>query len=122
MSKTAQDIFQQILIIQKQQRDIRAMVRDGLAQSPEFQQIKTEFESLRQKKKTAEAQVNNQFERELSKLDDLKIDLETEREELCDVVLSRLMKGEIVKVHDQYNASYDVAVKVSFKKSDEQES
>lgn len=120
MSKTAQEIFQQIQDIKKQQRDIRNLVRDALTQSPDFQQAKAELEATRQKKKNAEIKVKNQFERELTKLDDLKIDLESEIEELSDVVLTQLMKGEIVKVHDAYNNSYDVTVKVAFKKSDEQ--
>ncbi|MDO8490074.1 MAG: hypothetical protein Q7S47_01500 [bacterium] len=121
MAKSAQEIFIEIQELKKQQKDIRKMVNDARAGSPEFQQTKAELEALRQKKKTIEAGIMREFERELTKLDDLKIDLETEQEELSDVVLTQLMKGEIVKVHDAYNNSFEVVVKLNFKKSDDQE-
>ncbi len=122
MAKTAQEIFGGIQDIKKQQKDIRGMIRDALTQSSEYQQTKVEMDALREKKRISELKVRSQFEKELSKLDDLKIDLESELEELSDLVLTQLLKGEIVKVRDAYNATYDVTVKVAFKKSDEQAS
>lgn len=122
MSKSAQEIFIQIQELKKQQKDIRKMITDARTGSPQFQEVKAELDALRQKKKTIDVGIMREFERELTKLDDLKIDIESEQEELSDMALTQIMKGEIVKVHDAYNNSYDVVVKLNFKKSDDQES
>lgn len=96
------------------------MIKDALSHSSDLQTVKDELDTLRQKKRALEAGVKSQFERELTRLDDLSVDLESELAELSDLVLLQIAKGEIVKVHDDYNRTYDVAIKLSFRKSDEQ--
>lgn len=116
-----QELFYKIQDLKKKQRDIRVMVRDALKQSKSYQDIQSEWNKVRDQKKEIERKVKGEYEKELSKLDDLKIDLESELEEFSDAALDQIMKGKVVKVHDARNVSYDVVVKAVFQKSDEQE-
>ncbi len=55
-------------------------------------------------------------------LDQLVEELKEDHNKLADMVLSAIARGEIIKVRDMRNTVYDPIVKVTFKKSDEQES
>ncbi len=119
--KEVQDLFYKIQDIKKKQRDIRVMVGDALKQSKAYQDVRQELNKVRDQKKEIERNVKSEYEKELSKLDDLKIDLESELEEFSDAALDQIMKGKVVKVRDSKNISYDVFVTAHFKKSDEQD-
>ena len=51
------------------------------------------------------------------KLDDLKREVDTNKEMLSDIAMSTLMKGETVEVKDEYDNVYEPAFKVNFKKA-----
>ncbi len=119
--KEVQELFYKIQDIKKKQRDIRVMVGDALKQSKAYQDVRQEWNKVRDQKKDIERNVKSEYEKELTKLDDLKIDLESELEEFSEAALDQIMKGKVVKVRDSKNIFYDVFVKASFKKSDEQE-
>jgi len=116
---SVQDVFIRIQGIKKEQRTLRTLYRDALKSSHEYQEVYAELERLREKKKQIEDSIKAQFNREMEKLDELKSQLQEDAQLLTDSVLTRLMKGEIVKVIDAYNNSYDPIVKVTFKKSEE---
>ena len=123
MPQSVQELFFKHPVAQtKKQRELRKMVKDALDASGELRGVKDELEIARERKKSLEAKIKSQFESELTKLDDLKIDLETESGELSDAVLVVLMRGETVQVRDEKNNPYNLSLKVVFKKSDEVES
>lgn len=117
--QSVQDVFIRIQGIKKEQRTLRALYRDSLRSSHEYQEVRLELERLQEKKKHVEDSIKSQFSSEMEKLDDLKGKFQEDAQLLTDSVLTRLMKGEIVKVIDAYNNSYDPIVKVTFKKSEE---
>ncbi len=116
-----QEVFASIQSSKKQQRDIRALYREALEKTSDYKDIVDEFSMLREKKKGIEKKVKAEFSREFDKLEELTESLKAEVEMMSDMVLTQLMKGEIVKVRDTYNNSYDPIVKIAFKKSDDQE-
>ncbi|MBI4239957.1 hypothetical protein HY620_03135 [Candidatus Uhrbacteria bacterium] len=116
-----QDVFFTIQDIKKQQREIRKMYTEALDKASDYQDVTDQLAALREKKKIIEQKIKSEFSRELDKLDDLKDGLKAEQERMSMMVLDQLAKGEIIKVRDSYNNSYDPIVKVSFKKSDESE-
>ncbi|MEK7619133.1 MAG: hypothetical protein AAB416_02745 [Patescibacteria group bacterium] len=122
MPQSVQELFLNIQSLKQKQRELRKMVKDALDASGELRGVKDELEIARERKKSLEAKIKSQFESELTKLDDLKIDLETESGELSDAVLVVLMRGETVQVRDEKNNPYNLSLKVVFKKSDEVES
>lgn len=116
-----QDTFVQIQDAKKRQRDIRKMINDALKQSPNYADIGDEISTLKEKKKAIEDKVKEEFFKELDMLDEIKQKMKEASEHLADLVMTDIMKGEIVKVHDAYNNLYDPIVKVTFKKSDDQQ-
>ncbi len=117
--ESVQDVFIRIQGIKKEQRTLRALYRDALLSSVEYKEARAEKERLQEKKKNVEDSIKADFSKELEKLDELKQQLQEDVQLLTDSVLTRLMKGEIVKVIDAYNNKYDPIVKVAFKKSEE---
>lgn len=112
-----QEVFNRIQENKKKQKDIRAAYKEALKSQQELQEIEDKIKTLRERKKQIENTVKESFSSEFSKLDDLKIDLESDMVMLGDISLTKLMKGETVQVVDQYNNTYDPLFSVKFKKA-----
>lgn len=119
---TIQDTFFRIQDTKKKQCEIRSMYRVALKNSHSYQETLTDMQALREKKKGIENRIRAEYARDLERLDALVDELKQDNTKLADMVLSSLMRGEIIKVRDIRNTVYDPIVKVTFKKSDEQES
>ena len=111
-----QECFNRICEIKKEQKRIKSAYRDALNSSPSYQKIAEELKELREKKKKFEEGIRADFSSEFTKLDDIKIDLESEFELLNDIAITQLMKGETLKVTDQYENAYDPIFSVKFKR------
>ena len=116
------DVFFRIQGIKKEQRTLRTMYRDALKSSVDYQEIKTQIERLAEKKREVEQKIKNEFSKEMEKLEELKDSLTDDAQLLADMVLSKLVKGEVVKVIDAYNTTYNPVVKVTFKKAEDEQS
>ena len=112
-----QEVFNRIQDIKKKQKDIRSAYKQALASSEEYQEINDKIKTLRERKKVIERTTKESFAGELTKLDDYKIDLESDMVMLSDLALSKLMKGETVEVVDEYNNTYEPLFTVKFKKT-----
>ncbi|KKQ13550.1 MAG: hypothetical protein US25_C0038G0003 [Candidatus Moranbacteria bacterium GW2011_GWE1_36_7] len=112
-----QEVFNHIREMKKEQKDLRDMYKDALVQADEYEEIVEEIKVLREKKQAIEARIQLQLGRAYEKLEDLKHDVETEKEMMNDIALSTLMKGETVVVKDEWDNEYEPAWKVAFKKA-----
>jgi predicted nuclease with TOPRIM domain len=112
-----QEAFNRIQEIKKEQKRIKSAYRDALVSSPTYKKVTDELKEIRDKKKKIEEGIKIDFSGEFTKLDDIKIDLESEYELINDIALTQLMKGETVKVTDQYDNSYDPIFSVKFKRT-----
>ena len=112
-----QEIFNRIQEIKKKSKDIRAAYKDALASSGEYKEIDEKIKALRMRKKQIETSIKNDFSSEFTKLEDFKVDLESDNTMLADAALTKLMKGETVQVVDEYNNTYEPAFSVKFKKT-----
>lgn len=112
-----QEIFSRMQEIKKKQKDIRNAYKDALATSLEYQEIEQKMKALRERKKQIESSTKQNFASELTKLDDYKIDLESDAVLLADIAISKLMKGETVEVVDEYSNKYEPQFSVKFKKA-----
>jgi len=112
-----QDVFSKIREMKKEQKDIKDMYKDALAQADEYEEIVEKIKELREKKKQIETRIQGELGRAWDKLEDLKIEVESNKEMMNDIALTTLMKGETVMVKDEFDNSYEPAWKVSFKKS-----
>jgi predicted phage-related endonuclease len=112
-----QEVFNRMQENKKKQKDIRRAYKEALQSNQELQEIMDKLKTLRERKKQIENTIKESFSGEFTKLDDLKIDLESDAVMLNDISLTKLMKGETVQVVDQYNNTYDPLFTVKFKKS-----
>ena len=111
-----QEVFIRIKENRKRQKDIRDMYKDMLANTSGYQELVDEAKAAREKKKAVETQIKEQMASELTMLEDLKIDIESDMELLSDIAMTMLMKGETVQVTDEYDNEYEPQFKVGFKK------
>ncbi len=112
-----QQIFNNIQEIKKKQKDIKSAYRDALNASEEYKSLTDKAKENRAKRKQIEESVKQDFSGEFQKLDDFKIDLESEMTMLSDAAMTKLMKGETVEVTDEYNNNYEPLFTVKFKKA-----
>ena len=111
-----QEIFNRIQENKKKQKDIRSAYKSALESSGEYKEVCEKIKTLRERKKQIENTTKESFAGELTKLDDLKIDLESDAVVLSDLALSSFVKGNTVQVVDEYNNKYEPVFKVNFKK------
>ena len=116
-----QDVYFRFRKNKEDQKKIRATYREALGNTPEHGDVVDKIKALREQKRQIEEKVRAQFFKEFEQIDELKTSESEDKVLLGDLVLSHLMKGEIVKVRDENNNSYDPIVKIIFQKSDEQE-
>jgi predicted nuclease with TOPRIM domain len=112
-----QEVFNHIREMKKEQKDLRDMYKDALLQADEYEEIVEQIKVLREKKQAIEARIQVQLGRAYEKLEDLKHEVDTEKEMMNDIALSTLMKGETVLVKDEWDNEYEPSWKVGFKKA-----
>ena len=114
-----QEVFNHIREMKKEQKDLRDMYKDALTQADEYEEIVEEIKTLREKKKAIEERIQLSLGRSYEKLEDLKVQVEADKEMLNDIAISTLMKGETVEAKDEYDNVYEPIWKVNFKKTNQ---
>ncbi|HYE60281.1 MAG TPA: hypothetical protein VEA18_03810 [Candidatus Kapabacteria bacterium] len=112
-----QAIFSRIEEAKKKQKDLKAAYKDALNASPEYIDINDKAKALREKKKQVEQTIKDSFASELTKIEDLQIDIASDMELINDIAMTQIMKGETVQVVDQYGNNYEPIFSVKFKKA-----
>jgi len=112
-----QEIFLRIQATKKKQKDIRSSYSEALAASGEYKEVSEKIKTLRARKQQIELAIKADFQSEFTKLDDYKIDLESDNAILADAALTKIMKGETMEVVDEYENKYEPAWSVKFKKA-----
>jgi predicted phage-related endonuclease len=112
-----QEVFIKIREMKKEQKDLRDMYKDAIAQADKYEEIVEEIKVLREKKKEIETRIQSELGRAWEKFEDLKVEMDAQKEMLSDIALTTLMKGETVVVKDEFENAYEPNWKVSFKKS-----
>lgn len=112
-----QEIFSRMQATKKKQKNIRSAYKDALAASGEYQEIAEKIKVLRERKKQIELVIRQNFASEFTKLEDYKIDLESDNALLADAALSQIMKGGTVEVKDEFDNKYEPIWSVKFKKT-----
>lgn len=114
--KAVQEIFNKIREKQKEQKIIRQIYKDVLTNSKEYQDIITELDELKIKKKRVEAILKSELKSEIEKLESIKIDIESNKELLSQASLTKILKGEALSLEDEHNNKYEAVFNVNFKK------
>jgi hypothetical protein len=112
-----QEIFDRIQKTKKEQKEIKTMFRDALANSKLLSEVIEEINVLKEKKKGIEDSIRADFSKEFEKLETLKSDIENDSMLLSDAALSMALKGEMIEIKDQYENKYEPIFRVQFKKA-----
>lgn len=112
-----QEVFNRIQAAKKQKKDLETAYKDALKNSLEYQELSDKVKTSRERLKQIQMTVKDQFSGELTKIDDLKIDIASDMEMISDIAMTQLMKGETVEVKDEYDNTYQPVFKVNFKKA-----
>lgn len=112
-----EEIFNRMQEAKKEQRSIKSMYKDALFSSPDYKKILDDYNDLKRKKKQIEAGIQEEFGADFQKLDEIKLDLETDKELLSDMALNKYVKGESVEIVDQYDNKYEPIFSVKFRKT-----
>lgn len=111
------EIFARITKAKKERKEIKTTYEDALRNSKPYQDVVEELKRLKDKKLSLESSIKADFQQEISKLDAIKQDIETDKQLMTDLALTKLMKGETVEIKDEYDNAYEPVFSVSFKKS-----
>lgn len=112
--RTIQSVFDEIQEKKREQREISRHIRDALATSSEYQDIKSKLESLRERKKNLEARAKEPY---IEKLDLIKLHISDLSQNLSDIALNTMMKGERVEIMDTEKGKFEPVFKVTFKRA-----
>lgn len=116
MSQSINEIFKRIKERKKEQSELKKIYRDSLSVNGNYQEVLEELEALKLKKKQIEASVQADFKEEFDKLEGLKLNIAGDNQMISDLALSKLAKGEAVKIIDEYQTEYEPIFTVRFKK------
>ncbi|HAT03167.1 MAG TPA: hypothetical protein DCS29_00105 [Candidatus Magasanikbacteria bacterium] len=111
-----QSLFSRIQDAKRQQKEIRKSYKSAVEGVLEYQEIQEKMKSFRERKKRIEQTIKEQFSSELIKLEDLKIDIESDVQVLTDVAIAKITKGESIEVTDEHQNEYEPIFSVKFKK------
>jgi predicted nuclease with TOPRIM domain len=114
--KDLQSVFNKIKEIKEEQKVLKEAYHDALNNSSSYQKVIDELKVLKEKKKSIENGFQQDLYSNFTKLDRLKLDLESEREMLSDIAITQLMNGRTVEVVDKYENKYEPKFSVTFKK------
>ena len=112
--KSINEVFNHIQDKKREQREISRFIRDALASSSEYQDIKSKLETLRMRKKQLEASAREPYE---EKLDLIKLDIRDSLQNLSDIALNTMMKGERVEIMDTEQGKFEPVFSVRFKRA-----
>ncbi|MBT4941934.1 MAG: hypothetical protein HOL80_01190 [Candidatus Magasanikbacteria bacterium] len=111
-----QEVFQRIEDNRKKLKDVQSVLKDALSTSQAYQEASEEAKRLNEKKKQIKRDIEGGFGSEITQVEDLKIDIESDKQLLTDMAITQMMKGENIGVSDTYENEYEPVFTVKFKK------
>lgn len=113
--KDIEEVFGRIKKTKKDQKEIRAMYKDALANNQEYQRIKEKLEKLRNEKKAIEEVTQEQMGRDWNDYETMKEDLKYDNELLSSLAVEYLMNGKPLALKDN-EVDYEPIISVRFKR------
>jgi dGTP triphosphohydrolase len=111
------EIFQRIKESKREQKNVRTVYRDVLAQNAPYQKVVEELNTLKAKKLQLETEIRASFQKEMEQLEKLTESVKADVQLMSDMAITKLMKGETIEVKDEQDASYEPVIQVRFKKA-----
>ncbi|MFH2063268.1 MAG: hypothetical protein ABIJ46_03895 [bacterium] len=111
------EVHRRIKEKKKERRDLNRIVKDELAQNPEYQQVVEELKTLKERQKSIESTVKLSCSSEVDRMEVLKDEIAADTELLSDLALNMYVEGKTVEIVDE-DTRYVPQFTVRFKKDD----
>lgn len=111
-----QEIFNRIQDAGRELRELKNSYKDSLNSTGEYESLKEEIQSLRDRKKSIEGAVEAQMVDHMQKMDQIARSIQTDRQMLSDIALAKLLKGEQVDLVGPREEKFDPVFSVRFVK------
>lgn len=110
------EIFKRIQDNKKESRELKKEYRDSLSVNANYQELLTELDALKIKKRQIESEVKDSFKQEFDRLEGLKLNIASDNQLISDLAISKLSAGELIKLVDDNQVEYEPIFNVKFKK------
>jgi hypothetical protein len=100
--QTIQQIFLRLQENKKQLLEVKKELKVHYVETPGFTMADEEKKVINEKLKALKAQVHEQYPDLTTKMEDLKIDIESDKQLLTDIVMTDYVAGKTVEVKDQF--------------------
>jgi len=111
-----QETYNELKQLQKEKKDLNAMLKDELSATQRYQELGEEMKKLREERKSIENEVKATAIKDAHRLDDLKIEIASLQELLSDLALNMYIANEPVEITDDSNQKWVPFFNVKFKK------
>jgi uncharacterized membrane protein len=115
--KDIQEIFNELMELKKEQKEIRKDYRNALLQNPEYEAVTEKLDALRAEKKEIEVATQGEFGATWDKFEDNKQKIKDLEQILTDVAITDLLEGKNIEVRDEWDSLYEPVYKIIFKKA-----
>ena len=95
-------------------KEIKTAIQQEVESHPRFKEITDNLKLWKAELEMIKAQAKDNFDKELSALDDIKAGMENDKEKMTDIALSMLTKGESTEFEykgNKYFAKFSVNIK-----------
>ena len=116
MKHNIDEVYKRIEKNKREIRDINKMIRDQFTHIQRHAEILEELKTLREEKKSLENEIRANESSEIDRLEDLKIEVATDKELLSDLALNKYMANENVEIVDDFDNKWVPYFSVTFKK------
>lgn len=116
MNQNIEEVYRRLEANKKEVREINKMIKDQLVHIERHKEVVEELKALREEKKSLESQVKADSLSEMNRLDDLKIEVATDKELLSDLALNKYVSNENVEIVDEYDNRWVPIFSVTFRK------
>lgn len=114
--RTPQEIFDEIQIVKKSQKEINREYKDALANANEYEETAAKLKEFREKKKQIENVTKQRLGARWDAFEKNKARLAELQETITDVAMSTLMEGKSVEIKDEFQNAYEPVYKITFRK------
>jgi septal ring factor EnvC (AmiA/AmiB activator) len=115
--KDIQEIFNELEIIKKTQKEIQAEYKDALANATEYQEIQDKIKELTDKRKEIQTMVQAEMGQRFQDFEIAKDQQKELKQMLSDIAMSNLVEGKSIELKDANDSVYEPQFNVTFKRT-----
>ena len=108
-----QEVFNKIQTNKAKVKDLKKAFKDDIESMGGYLDTCKQINDLKNKKKQMEESIKKSWEKELTQIEDLTIDIKSDQEMLSDILVTAAMKGETVQIVDLKGNEYEPVLKAT---------